>query len=216
MGVPDCNLAVTPPAPRPPRAAARPRRPPAPARPVADRASPAPPPRSAPPTRASLRPRAPSAPGARSAGPRGRPPVPANRRSTPPPWARAPPDDCAPTAPPAGSSRASGGDRVSSPGGADDENRVLASEVVFHEAVRQVIRHPALAVHDEHVFARPGVEHHGGAPHAVVIPVLQRNRAGAPVVERADHVHGPGVREAPDELRDALVIAQHWPVPRVH
>ena len=68
---------------------------------------------------------------------------------------------------------------------------------------------PPFTIHDEHVFVRSGGEDDGGAPHAVVVRILERNSAGAPVVERPDHVHGASVGKPPDELGDALVLAEH-------
>src|SRR2546430_16906837 len=71
---------------------------------------------------------------------------------------------------------------------------------------RQVVRDPALPVHHEHVLVRAGGEDEGAAPHAVVGRFLERDRAGAPVVERSHDVHRTGAREAADELGGTFVL----------
>jgi len=90
---------------------------------------------------------------------------------------------------------------------AHDDDGVLASEFVRDQALGEVIRDPPLAVHDEHVLVGAGGEHDRRTPHPVLVHVFERDRAGAPVVERADHMHGLRPGEAAHELRDALMLA---------
>src|SRR3989441_9995452 len=125
--------------------------------------------------------RAPSAPAARWAGcpvPR---PGPGSRWWRLPPRARGPRADRAPTARRAAWRGARGrGGPASSPDGSDDHDRVFPAEVVRHLALRQVVRDPALPVHHEHVLVRAGGEDEGAAPHAAVVRLLERDRAGPP------------------------------------
>src|SRR2546426_2352004 len=66
---------------------------------------------------------------------------------------------------------------------------------------------PPLTLHREHVLVRPGGQDDGGAPHAIMVGILERNGARAPVVERADHVYGARDRKSTRLNSSHLVIS---------